>query len=183
MAITTDPTEPFDMTEPMENIGVVTDWCEVSDWKTPDQPRFLFGNKTIAPVFGDRIEIHGALGYQHWGIYFGKNKLCNFAGVDKPTGKIEPDKLTDPLNNMQVFFSELSLIIGKSKARINNEDDIQDDFTPATRDTVMKRIEKFMDTRPITNKCEHFTNYCRYEKHVSNQKAVEAFGFLVKAML
>ncbi len=46
-------------------------------------------------------------------------------------------------------------------------------FRPATRADVTRRIQHFMDTWPdynvVSNNCEHFTNYCRYEKRFSKQ--------------
>ncbi len=130
----------------------------VTEWVYP-------GTK-LDPVFGDRIEMSRWIGvYKHWALYLGNDIVVNFTGADNPASKSKSDKV-------KILQSNLYETIGQSPARINNELDAMY-FRPTTRADVTRRIQYFMDTWPeysvVSNNCEHFTNYCRYEKRISKQ--------------
>ncbi|BFZ14130.1 hypothetical protein BsWGS_17168 [Bradybaena similaris] len=114
---------------------------------------------------GDLLQFPRDLGYSHWGVYAGNEDVIHLAG--------EPG---DGLSTADVAVRKDNFwtVAGTSKTIINNLWDGKYKLLPAKE--VVRRAESRIGCKGydlISNNCEHFACWCRYNVKISSQ--VQAF--------
>lgn len=120
--------------------------------------------KDIKPKKGDLIRVQRKIGYFHFGIYIGHNKVIHFSAdkddsiFDNTNIKIQKCKLEDFLrgdtlevNYPYSGFYKRWVVCRRAKKKLG---------------------DKYFNDRAydlLENNCEHFANYCYYGVSVSDQ--------------
>ncbi|XP_059566345.1 phospholipase A and acyltransferase 2-like [Myotis daubentonii] len=134
------------------------------------------------PKPGDLIEIF-RFGYTHWALYVGDGYVVHLTSTGDITGAALAKLMSSGTERAIVKKQLLSVVAGKDKYRVNNEND--DKYSPLPPSEIVQRAEELvgqeMHYKLTSENCEHFVNELRYGVHRSNQviEAVLAVGLVI----
>ncbi|BFZ05769.1 hypothetical protein BsWGS_08808 [Bradybaena similaris] len=105
---------------------------------------------------GDRVQFHRFL-YSHWGIYIGDGNIIHVSedNEDK-AAKVKIDNFWD--------------VAGEDKASKNNGQDIE--WSSLSAEQIIRRARSYVGNTEydqLFDSCEHFVNWCRYDRVVRQQ--------------
>ena len=128
----------------------------------------------VKPIKGDIIRVKRKLGYYHYGIYIGHNKVIHYSAP-------EDDSIFDNRN--------ISIRMGDLKENFLRGDVLEVNipyssfffrFIVCRRAKKLLGVHKFRDVEYdlLKNNCEHFANYCYYGDAVSAQSDYASQGLM-----
>ena len=128
----------------------------------------------VKPIKGDLIRVKRKLGYYHYGIYIGHNKVIHYSAP-------EDDSIFDNRN--------IEIRKGDLQANFLRGDTLEVNIPYSSfyyRFIVCKRAKKLLgvhkfrdvDYDLLKNNCEHFANYCYFGEAVSAQSDYASQGLM-----
>ena len=128
----------------------------------------------VKPIKGDLIRVKRKLGYYHYGIYIGHNKIIHYSAP-------EDDSIFDNRN--------IEIRKGDLKENFLRGDTLEVNIPYSSfyyRFIVCKRAKKLLgvhkfrdvDYDLLKNNCEHFANYCYFGEAVSAQSDYASQGLM-----
>ncbi len=128
----------------------------------------------VKPIKGDLIRVKRKLGYYHYGIYIGHNKVIHYSAP-------EDDSIFDNRN--------IEIRKGDLKENFLRGDTLEVNIPYSSfyyRFIVCKRAKKLLgvhkfrdqDYDLLKNNCEHFANYCYFGEAVSAQSDYASQGLM-----
>ena len=128
----------------------------------------------VKPIKGDLIRVKRKLGYYHYGIYIGHNKVIHYSAP-------EDDSIFDNRN--------IEIRKGDLQANFLRGDTLEVNIPYSSfyyRFVVCKRAKKLLgvhkfrdqDYDLLKNNCEHFANYCYFGEAVSAQSDYASQGLM-----
>ena len=128
----------------------------------------------VKPIKGDIIRVKRKLGYYHYGIYIGHNKVIHYSAP-------EDDSIFDNRN--------ISIRMGDLQKNFLRGDVLEVNIPYSSfyfRFVVCRRAKKLLGTHKfrdveydlLKNNCEHFANYCYFGDAVSAQSDYASQGLM-----
>lgn len=128
----------------------------------------------VKPMKGDIIRVKRKIGYCHYGIYIGHNKVIHFSA----------DKDDSIFDNTNIRICEAELDEGFLRG-----DTLEVNIPYSShfyRFVVVKRAKKMLGNHKfrnalydlLENNCEHFANYCYYGEAISSQADYASAGMM-----
>lgn len=128
----------------------------------------------VRPIKGDIIRVKRKLGYYHYGIYIGHNKVIHYSAP-------KDDSIFDNRN--------ITICKGDLEENFLRGDILEVNIPYNSffyRFTVCRRAKKLLGTHKfrgieydlLKNNCEHFANYCYYGEAVSSQSDYASTGLM-----
>ena len=128
----------------------------------------------VKPIKGDLIRVKRKLGYYHYGIYIGHNKIIHYSAP-------EDDSIFDNRN--------IEIRKGDLKENFLRGDTLEVNIPYSSfyyRFIVCKRAKKLLGVHKfrdqeydlLKNNCEHFANYCYFGEAVSAQSDYASQGLM-----
>jgi len=128
----------------------------------------------VKPIKGDLIRVKRKLGYYHYGIYIGHNKVIHYSAPEDDSifdnRKIEIRKGELDKNFLRGDVLEVNIPYSSFYYR----------FVVCRRAKKLLGVHKFRDQDYdlLKNNCEHFANYCYFGEAVSAQSDYASQGLM-----
>lgn len=116
---------------------------------------------TITPKAGDVVKVKRPLGYYHFGVYVGRQKVIHFSTLEG--SELDADAA-------DIIETSLSTFCNGDQLEIDTRE------KPAfTSQTIVNRARRSLGTQKgqyslLFNNCEHFANYCKTGRRICNQE-------------